>query len=89
METNNDKLYGYWVDLSNPLFAATAEGRRMREYLLSIFRIERASNDTPKSRESFVNEMLEKMIPPGYPRNREDLFFALRLAMREQLTCGD
>lgn len=84
METNNDKLYGYWIDLSNPLFAETAEARKLRATLLFFFRMKPSSDDIPKSRESYVKEIME-----NYDCNREELFFALRLAMREQLTCGN
>lgn len=84
MGTCNDKVFGYWIDLGNPLFAADAEGRERRRSLLLFFRLQRESIDTPEGRESFINEMLEG-FGPGC--SREDLFFALRLAMREQLDC--
>lgn len=88
MFQNTDKLFGYWVDLGNPLFANTGEGRESRRSLLSIFRMEGASGPSPAECESFIAEMLEKMAFPGFRLDRDDLFFALRLALREQLTCG-
>jgi hypothetical protein len=83
---NTDKLFGYWVDLGNPLFANTGEGRESRRSLQSIFRMEGASGPSPAECESFIAEMLEKMAFPGFRLDRDDLFFALRLALREQLT---
>lgn len=88
MFQNTDMLFGYWVDLSHPLFANTEEGRGLRRSLLNIFRLEGAKELSAAEREDFIAEMLKKMASPGFSLDREYLFFALRLALREQLTEG-
>lgn len=89
MGKNIDKLFGYWYDLSNPLLANTEEGRKSRGSLLAMFRMKGAYGPSDDEREDFVAEMIAKMAFPGSTLQREDLFFALRLALREQLTNGD
>lgn len=83
MKESNDKVFGYWVDLSKALFADNAEGRARRASLLQIFRTWHEAGSTEKSRDEFMKETMESLS-----LTRTELVFGLQLAMREQLTGG-
>jgi len=83
MKVSNDRVFGYWVDLSDEFFANTAEGQARRASLLQIFRTWHEAGSTERSRDQFMKEMMEELS-----LSRAELVFGLQLAMREQLTGG-
>lgn len=82
METNNDKIYGYWIDLSKPFFAETADGRENRETALQMFRFKEQGVNSLAHRKKIMDEFSNAMA-----LTHRELVFGLQLAMREQLTC--
>ena len=88
MKTNNDKLFGYWVDFGKPFLANTDEGRRQRREALWFFREEKDKINTEEARRTFMKDFIEKFFDDGFFITREELIFGLQLAVREQIA-GD
>jgi len=80
MSANNDKAFGYWIDLNDPFLANATNARDIRQKWLDFLRVYPVNGFSPEELHSHMQSFANKL-----DISLDQFVFGLRLAMRDEL----